>query len=548
MTGTRLHGLRIGARLALGFGAVLLLMAVAIGVGDVAHQVNVRTQVEALELANRKLALASTMKASLLEAAVAMRNIAMQADAAGAQREEASVKRVREAYKQARAQFTALGVSAAETQLLTQIDDLDLRMEQALDEATAYGLMSQQAEEIKVIATRLDPLTRDVMTHVNSLLEGQQASARNIVDAGAANAQRMRLIVLLFGVAALVVGGMCAWILTRGIVRPLREAVAVARDVAAGRLVRTQARAGRDEVTQLLHALEDMTRSLTDVVGHVRDGTDAMDTATDEIARANMDLSRRTESQASFLEETAGSLEELTAGVVQNAESAQRANELAVSASQVAQRGGAVVEKVVGTMGSIQRSSSMIGTIIGTIDGIAFQTNILALNAAVEAARAGAEGRGFAVVAAEVRSLAQRSAAAARETKRLIDASSGEIEAGARLIAETGGTMSDIVQSVRSLTDIVGEISRASAEQQRGLQQVNGALGQMDSMTQQNAAMVEEAAAVAANLRDQAARLAQAVGFFRIEGHADHALVVHGVAGESLEEEGAARRLPLVTS
>jgi len=528
------RGLRIGARLALGFGSVLLLMAVTTGLADMAHQANMRTQVEALELANRKLVLASTMKASLLEAAVAMRNIAMQPDAAGALREEAAVKQVREAYKQARARFTALGVSATESHLLEEIEHLDLRMEQALEEAMAYGLISQQAEEIKVIATRLDPLTREVMTHVNSLLEGQQAAARSIIEAGTATAQRMRLIVLTFGVVALVAGALCAWILTRGIVRPLREAVAVARDVAAGRLFRTQARAGRDEVAQLLQALEEMTRSLTEVVGHVREGTDAMDTATGEIARANMDLSRRTESQASFLEETAGSMEELTAAVVQNAESAQRANALAVSASQVAQRGGAVVEKVVGTMGSIQRSSSMIGSIIGTIDGIAFQTNILALNAAVEAARAGVEGRGFAVVAAEVRSLAQRTAESARETKRLIDASSTEIEAGARLIAETGNTMLEIVESVRSLTDIVGEISRASAEQQRGLQQVNGALGQMDSMTQQNAAMVEEAAAVAANLRDQAARLAQSVGFFQVQGY--------------LEEKGAARRLPLVTA
>jgi methyl-accepting chemotaxis protein len=513
-----LRRVRIGPRLAGGFGLVLALMAVAIVGADVAHQRIVREQVDALETTSRKLVLASSMKASLLEAAVAMRNIVMQPDAAGSRREQGRVKETRAAYKRARADFTALGVTPPEARVLGEVDRLDSRTDEPLDEVLPEGLIGDQAGAITALATRIDPLTRELATHINTLVDMQQGSARAAVQAGNASAMRTRFVAYLLGVVALAAGALCAWIFARSIVRPLRNAVDVAREVATGRLRSSHgAIAGSDEVAELLRALDDMTASLTRMVGGVRDGTDAVDAAAGEIARANSDLSGRTETQASFLEETAGSMEELTAAVTRNADSADRANELALNASRVAERGGAVVAKVVGTMGSIQQSSARIGSIIGAIDGIAFQTNILALNAAVEAARAGEEGRGFAVVAAEVRSLAQRSAEAARETKRLIDDSSREIGAGAALIAEAGRTMREIVESVGTLTGIVAEISGASAEQKRGIQQVNGALGQMDSMTQQNAAMVEEAAAVAQSLREQAAHLARSIAFFALE-------------------------------
>jgi methyl-accepting chemotaxis protein len=518
-----LRGVRIGARLAGGFGMVLALMAIAIVVADVAHQGNLRSEVGALDVANRKLALAGSMKASLLEAGVAMRNIAMQTEVKGTQSEEAHVKEQRAAYKRARADFTKLGASQAETRVLEDIDRLDRGMEEPLEEVVAQGLMFNQDGALKILAGRIDPATREVVARINTLLEMQQAAARAAIEDGAASTARTRWIVYFFGLAALAAGALSAWVFARSIVLPLREAVSVAGHVAAGRLRCIEGTVGgSDEVADLLRALDEMTRSLTRIVGEVRDGTDAVDTASSEIARANSDLSGRTETQPSFLEETAGSMEELTSAVAQNAQSASRANDLALDASRVAQRGGAVVEKVVGTMGTIQQSSARIGSIIGAIDGIAFQTNILALNAAVEAARAGEEGRGFAVVAAEVRSLAQRSAEAARETKRLIDDSSSEIGAGAALIAEAGKTMREIVESVGMLTEIVAEISRASAEQKRGIQQVNAALGQMDSMTQQNAAMVEEAAAVAQSLREQAARLARSVAFFELD-RASHA-------------------------
>jgi methyl-accepting chemotaxis protein len=370
---------------------------------------------------------------------------------------------------------------------------------------------------VRILATTIDPLSQNLLAEINQLVQLQQQSVEATLAAAAKAAERLKAMLYVLGIAALAFGAACAWVLTRSIVAPLRDAVGIARDVAAGRLARHGRVSGRDEVTQLLQALDEMTRGLTAIVGDVRTGTQAVDTASQEIAKANMDLSSRTETQASFLEETAGSLEELTATVGRNADHARQANELAVSASSVAAKGGTVVGKAVDTMASIKGSSGRIENIIGVIDGIAFQTNILALNAAVEAARAGAEGRGFAVVAAEVRDLAQRSATAARETKQLISASVQEIDAGSTLIVEAGETMRQIVSSVDDVARIVGQIAKASAEQRLGIEQVNSALGQMDSMTQQNAAMVEQAAAVAANLRDQAGYLAKSISAFVVE-------------------------------
>ncbi len=261
-----------------------------------------------------------------------------------------------------------------------------------------------------------------------------------------------------------------------------------------------------------------MNESLARTVGTVRVGTDTIAVAAGQVAAGSRDLSSRTEQQASALEETASSMEELTSTVKQNADNARQANKLAESASNVAARGGEVIHQVVNTMDAINASSSKINDIIGVIDGIAFQTNILALNAAVEAARAGEQGRGFAVVATEVRNLAQRSAAAAKEIKGLIGDSSGKVADGSRLVAEAGATMQEIVESVRRVTDIMAEISAASQEQTAGIEQINGAVAQMDEGTQQNAALVEEAAAASASMQEQAARLAQAVAVFRIDG------------------------------
>ena len=323
------------------------------------------------------------------------------------------------------------------------------------------------------------------------------------------------LIAALLIVSALIV--ICVFI-ARSITRPMNHAIKIAQSVAAGDLTTVILVENKNETGQLMQALKDMNASLLDTVRQVRTGTDTIATASSQIAAGNHDLSSRTEMQASSLQQTASSMEELTSTVKQNADNARQANQMAQSASEVAVRGGEVVAHVVDTMGSINTSSKKIVDIISVIDGIAFQTNILALNAAVEAARAGEQGRGFAVVATEVRSLAQRSAAAAKEIKALIDDSVGKVNTGSQLVAQAGSTMEQIVSSIRRVTDIMGEITAASHEQTLGIEQVNQAISQMDGVTQQNAALVEEAAAAAQSLQDQAGSLAQVVSIFKIEG------------------------------
>jgi methyl-accepting chemotaxis protein len=308
-----------------------------------------------------------------------------------------------------------------------------------------------------------------------------------------------------------------AWLVARRIKQALDKAISASEQIAAGDLTVKIEVDSEDETGHLLASLKEMNAGLARIVGEVRNGADSIATATEQIAAGNADLSQRTEEQASALEETASSMEELTSTVKQNADNAQQANQLAISASGVAVKGGDVINRVVRTMESITDSSKKIADIIGVIDGIAFQTNILALNAAVEAARAGEQGRGFAVVAAEVRSLAQRSAAAAKEIKTLIEDSVGKVQDGSRLVEEAGQTTQEIVTSIKRVTDIMAEISAASLEQSSGIEQVNTAITQMDDVTQQNAALVEQAAAAAESLEEQALQLVQVVTRFTLE-------------------------------
>ena len=328
---------------------------------------------------------------------------------------------------------------------------------------------------------------------------------------------------LYFSIAALILAAILfsiGMIISRGLLKQLGGepdyAAGVASNIAAGDLT-TDIELRPGDSFSLLFAMKTMRDSLAKIVSEVRTGTDTIATASSQIASGNLDLSSRTEEQASSLEETASSMEELTSTVKQNVDNAKQANQLAATASEVAVKGGAVVAEVVGTMSSINESSKKIVDIIGVIDGIAFQTNILALNAAVEAARAGEQGRGFAVVAGEVRSLAQRSAAAAKEIKELIGDSVGKVDAGTRLVDQAGSTMNDVVESIRRVTHMMSEITAASQEQSAGIEQVNQAIGQMDQVTQQNAALVEQAAAAAASLQEQAGNLSHIVSIFKFD-------------------------------
>ena len=354
---------------------------------------------------------------------------------------------------------------------------------------------------------------------------------------------RLWIIGLLAG--SVVLGALGAATITNWLVKRLGGepdyAVQIAGQIAAGQLA-VEVLTRPNDRDSLLFAMKSMRDSLADIVGRVRAGTDTIATASGQIAAGNVDLSARTEQQASSLEETAASMEELTSTVQQNAASASEANALALSASAVAQQGGAVVSRVVDTMGSINQSSRKIVDIIGVIDGIAFQTNILALNAAVEAARAGEQGRGFAVVASEVRNLAQRSAAA-KEIKELISDSVDQVEAGSKLVEQAGATMEEVVVSVRRVTDIMSEITSAGQEQRAGIEQVNAAIAEMDAVTQQNAALVEEATAASHSMQQQAGALAGLVAVFRLEPAPADRPALRAVSAGSREVPSA--RLPV---
>jgi len=385
-------------------------------------------------------------------------------------------------------------------------------------------------------------LVDDLLTGLSKFKEGTAKQADDDTTR-LYNASRAFMIILVLGSA--FAGLALGMLITRSIKRPLDEAVGIARTVASGDLSSRIDIRSNDELGQLLRALADMNANLVKIVGEVRSGTETIASASSQIASGNLDLSSRTEEQASSLEETASSMEELTSTVKQNADNARQANQLAVSASAVAEKGGAVVSQVVDTMTSISESSKKIVDIIGVIDGIAFQTNILALNAAVEAARAGEQGRGFAVVASEVRSLAQRSAAAAKEIKTLIDNSVEKVETGSRLVGEAGTTMTDIVDSVKRVTDIMGEITAASQEQTAGIEQINQAIAQMDEVTQQNASLVEEAAAASEAMQGQASSLAQAVSVFKLDARHVAAAQAPAVKGTAPAKALPRQRAPI---
>ncbi|MBI3284004.1 MAG: MCP four helix bundle domain-containing protein [Burkholderiales bacterium] len=422
-----------------------------------------------------------------------------------------------------------LAETPAEKQAIARLNASRAAFVAAFSKTADLLELGQRDEAIVMMGSTTFPALKQALGDINALIALQKTDMANNGGAIKENIGWSRQLLIILALAAVLIGtAFAAWI-THSITAPLSQAVAAARRVADGDLTGKIAVRTRDETGQLLSALADMNNSLVMTLGQVQNSTETITGAAGEIASGNADLSNRTESQAGSLEETASSMEELTSTVKQNADNARQANQLAISASDVATKGGNIVGQVVTTMASIKASSGKIVDIIGVIDGIAFQTNILALNAAVEAARAGEQGRGFAVVASEVRSLAQRSASAAKEIKALIDDAVEKVNLGNRLVNDAGLTMDDIVASVRHVADIMSEITAASQEQSSGIEQVNLAISHMDEMTQQNAALVEQAAAAAESMQEQAGALAQAVSVFKLNAAASRTRPAAGV-------------------
>jgi len=516
-----MKNLKIGQRLGLGFAALLVLLLAIAGFG--LHQLSrMNERIEYLTSVDEgKLAALSKVQFAVGLRAIAARNLVL---VAGAGEQKGDLDLVASSQKDIDAgmeELTALmkqpGVSQQERDLLEQLRALEARYLPIAVNIVKLAT-TQQAEAARASLVKdCMPLLRQVIAQISQINTVMRGNSRANSEAAEAAQSAARLTMSLASLAALLLGAAIAWMLARSILRPLQEALRVATNVSAGDLTSRIDAGGKDELGQLMTALKAMNDGLQSIVGDVRTGTDAISVASDEIKRGNMELSSRTEQQAGSLQETASAMEQLTATVKQNSENAGEANRLAEQASQVAAQGGDAVNRVIGTMSSISESSKKIVDIIGVIDGIAFQTNILALNAAVEAARAGEQGRGFAVVASEVRSLAQRSATAAKEIKSLIDDSVSKVETGARQVNEAGNTMQNVVDSIASVTRIMHDISAASHEQSSGIEQISRAIVQIDEATQQNAALVEEAAAAAASMQQQACTLTEAASVFRLD-------------------------------
>jgi methyl-accepting chemotaxis protein len=518
-------GLTIGKRLALGFGCVLALLALLAGLAI--HRVgqidSILTHINDVNGVKQRHAI--NFRGSVHDRSIAVRDVVLAATPAAAEPVIALIKQLDTNYQKSAGPLDALfadgrDILPEEKQDLARIKAVEQRAQPLIAQLIALRQAGQVAEATELLQKQAAPVFVEWLASVNALIDLEEKLNNEAASEARQLSGSFFAWMLALLAVAITAGGSAAWLISRKLLDQLGgqpdDAVRIAAAIAAGDLsVSIDTHPG--DRASLMVAMANMRDSLVGIVSQVRAGTLTITNASAEITAGNQDLAERSERQAGTLEETASSMEELTGTVRQNAENARQANALAESASGVAQRGGAVVTQVVQTMGSINASSRQIAEIIGVIDGIAFQTNILALNASVEAARAGEQGRGFAVVAGEVRNLAQRSAAAAKEIKGLISDSVAKVDAGTKLVDQAGNTMQEILASVQQVTDIMADISRASREQSAGIEQVHVAIAQMDNATQQNASLVEQAGAAAASLHEQAAHLADVVSIFRLE-------------------------------
>jgi methyl-accepting chemotaxis protein len=516
----KIRDMKIGQRLALGFGVVLVLLVAVIQTGLSSMETTNGLLKKVVDGNNVRLDAATDMRDAARLVVIGVRDVILVTDAGESAAVTKSIADAWKEYDRAEAIMDKMYKFAETRARLAKVAAARAAAAPLIAKAEELGRASKLEEGTHLLHASVVPAVRKWQEALNEMIDSQTLRNKEDQGKGLAQSDNARLVLLAVGTAAVLLAVLVGWLITRSITRPMKQAVDIARTVAAGDLTSRIEVDSKDETGQLLLALKEMNLSLQNIVSQVRGGTDTIATASTEIATGNLDLSSRTEQQASALEETASSMEELTSTVKQNSDNARQANQLAQSASEVAVRGGAVVADVVATMGSINESAGKIVDIIGVIDGIAFQTNILALNAAVEAARAGEQGRGFAVVASEVRNLAQRSASAAKEIKALIGDSVNKVGEGSRLVNQAGATMEEIVASVKRVTDIMGEITMASREQEAGIEQINQAIVEMDTTTQQNAALVEEAAAAAQSLQEQSAKLAEVVGVFHLDAGA----------------------------
>ncbi|MGI4856060.1 MAG: methyl-accepting chemotaxis protein [Janthinobacterium lividum] len=517
--------IRIKTKLITGFGILAAMVLLVSGLS--LHALGQSTD-DFANLVNGVIAradLAAKLRTAVDSRAIAARNLVLVSSAADVALETTAVNQAETDVEARLAQLqemiaTGRDVSDRGRVLVGEMVRVETLYRPVASAIVTLALAHQRDAAIVKLDKECRPLLAALVRATDAYAQQTHAHQQALLQRYADTFRMQRNLQIVVCLIALALAAAAGWILTRAITGPIGAAVAVARTVARGDLRSRIVVDRNDETGELLLALREMNTCLTDTVGRVRDSSSSIGGAAREIATGNMDLSQRTDEQAAALEETAASMEQLTAAVKQNTENAQQASTLAGRASGVASEGSNVVGRVIATMQGISESSDQIADITGIIEGIAFQTNILALNAAVEAARAGEQGRGFAVVASEVRSLAQRSASAAKEIKTLIATSVSKVHDGAMLANQAGETMADVTRAVESVSRIMGDIAMASVEQSRGIEQINHAVAQMDDVTQQNAALVEEAAAAAQSLEDQGQQLDAAVAFFVIDGAA----------------------------